>query len=177
MRFHGDGTYRYFKPKPSTVLPDPEDPLSQAIPSSTIQAVNKSVKKVIDDAGSTEAGDVSTTPSAHDKRRGNYIHYSARDRAKVGNYAIQQGTAAAIKHFKPQYPALKWSTVNDWRKALIAKTQQDLRQKGQIEPIKELEEKKRGRPSLLSDELTKDLRLYIQSLREAGGVVNTAVVM
>ena len=38
--------YKYFKPKPSTVLPDPEGPLSKMIPSSTIEAVSKSVEKV-----------------------------------------------------------------------------------------------------------------------------------
>ena len=38
--------YKYFKPKPSIVLPDPEGPLSKIVPSSTIEAVNKSVEKV-----------------------------------------------------------------------------------------------------------------------------------
>ena len=39
--------YKYFTPKPSTVLPDPEGPLSKIILSSTIEAVNKSVEKVV----------------------------------------------------------------------------------------------------------------------------------
>ena len=39
--------YKYFKPKPSTVLPDPEGPLAKMIPSSTIEAVNKSEKVII----------------------------------------------------------------------------------------------------------------------------------
>ena len=38
--------YKYFKRKSSTVLPDPEGPLSKIIPSSTIEAVNKSVEEV-----------------------------------------------------------------------------------------------------------------------------------
>ena len=53
--------YKYFKPKPSTVLPDPEGPLSKMIPSSTIEAVNKSVEKVIIKVGNPEsAGGMST---------------------------------------------------------------------------------------------------------------------
>ena len=66
--------------------------------------------------------------------------------------------------------------MNNWRKPLIAKTTQNQRT-GQIEPIKQLEEKKRGRPSILSDELTKSLRWYMQSIRDARGVVNTALVI
>ena len=36
---------------------------------------------------------------------------------------------------------------------------------------------KRGRPALLSDELSKDLWLYIESIRTSGGVVNTAILI
>ena len=47
------------------------------------------------------------------------------------------------------------------------------------EPVKidRLEEKKRGRPSMLSDEVTADIKRYITSLRDAGGVVNTRIVI
>ena len=110
------------------------------------------------------------------KKRGHYNHYSAKYKGTIANHAIQHGTSAAIKYFKPQYPSLKWSTMNDWRKSLIANTTQN-QQTGQIEPIKQLEEKKRGRPSILSDELTKSLRSYIQSIRDAGGVVSTALII
>ena len=46
-----------------------------------------------------------------------------------------------------------------------------------FEPIKLLEGKKTGRPSALSDELTKELKLYIEVIREGGGVINTAIVI
>ena len=46
-----------------------------------------------------------------------------------------------------------------------------------FEPITVLKGKKTGRPSTLSDELTKELKLYIQAIRESGGVVNTAIVI
>ena len=105
-------------PKPSTMLHDPEGTLSKMIPSSTIEAVNKSLEKVIVNVGAPESvGGMSTDEvckvSANGKKQAHYIHYSAKDKGTIGNYAIQHGTAAAIKHFKPQYSAPKWSTMND----------------------------------------------------------------
>ena len=47
---------------------------------------------------------------------------------------------------------------------------------GQLENIVVLEEKKRGQP-LLSDSVTADIKCYICVLRDAGGVVNTAIVL
>ena len=43
--------------------------------------------------------------------------------------------------------------------------------------IDELEEKKRGRPSILSEDVTSDVKHYITTLRDAGGVVNTRIVI
>ena len=48
---------------------------------------------------------------------------------------------------------------------------------GQLKKIVVLEEKKRGRPSLLPDSVTADIKCYIRALRDAGGVVNTAIVL
>ena len=39
----------------------------------------------------------------------------------------------------------------------------------------ELESKKRGRKTLLGDELDSKVKLYLQTLRSKGGVVNTAI--
>ena len=77
-----------------------------------------------------ESGSAITLATADDnyqagKKRGHYNHYSAKDKGTIGNHAIQYGTSAAIKHFKLQYPSLKWSSVDDWRKSLIAKTTQN----------------------------------------------------
>jgi hypothetical protein len=41
--------------------------------------------------------------------------------------------------------------------------------------IVELESKKRGRKTLLGDELDSKVRIYLQTLRSKGGVVNTAI--
>ena len=91
---------------------------------------------------------------------------------------LQHGTASAIKHFAPKYPALKWSMVNEWKKEIIKTTKLYLLENnGQIISIDELEKKKRGRPATLSEDLSKDLRLYIRSIREGGGAVNTAIMI
>ena len=45
------------------------------------------------------------------------------------------------------------------------------------EPVEELEGKKRGRPSTLSEELSRELMSYIRAIREAGGIINTAIVI
>ena len=169
--------YRYFKPVsssssssslpsssdgPRAGLPSPDGPLSKLIPASTIQAANDSVEKVIGNGASGES----------DKsKRGAYCHYTDKDRATIGNYAVQHGTASAIKHFAPKYPALKWSTVNDWKKEIVRTTKLHmLENNGEVISIDELEKKKRGRPATLSEELSKDLRLYIRSIREGGGL-------
>ena len=46
-----------------------------------------------------------------------------------------------------------------------------------FKPITELEGKKQEGHLLLSDELTKELRLYIEAIRQGGGVINTAIVI
>ena len=40
-----------------------------------------------------------------------------------------------------------------------------------------MEEKKRGRPSLLPDSVIADIKCYIRALRHVGGVVNTVIVL
>ena len=45
------------------------------------------------------------------------------------------------------------------------------------EPVEELEGKKRGRPSTLSEELSRELMSYIRAIRESGGIINTAIVI
>ena len=109
------------------------------------------------------------------EERGPYKKYPSKDRAEVANYSTLHGTSAAIRHFKARFPDLKWTTVNDWKEAMIKETKKAARD-GQLE-IVVLEEKKRGRPSLLPDSVIADIKCYIRALRDAGDVVNTAIVL
>ena len=160
--------FKYFKHE-STLgsLPSPSGPLSQKMPSSLIQAANDSVLSV----ASTAEEDGSDK-----KKRGPYQKLSSKDKARIGNYAVTHGTSAAIRHFQTEFPYLKWTTVNDWKTAMTAKMKQ-AHSSGKFEPITLLEDRKTGRPSTLSDELTRELKLYIEVIREGGGMINTAIVI
>ena len=152
--------YRYFKPSGKVkddsnsmaILPSPEGPLSKVVPSSTIVA------------GDTRG----------DRSRGTYEKYTPTEEAKIANYAILDGTAAALRHFSKEYPRLKWSTVNDWKVATIKMVRE-----GGVDDIKvtEINSKKRGRPSYLNDQLKEELKAYITALRAGGGVVNSSIVI
>ena len=78
---------------------------------------------------------------------------------------------------KDRFADLKWTTVNDRKEAIIRATKKSDCSGGQLKPIEALEGKKRGRPSLLAEDLTEDIKSYIYALREAGGVVNTSIVL
>ena len=110
------------------------------------------------------------------KTRGTYEKYSSTEKAKIAHYAIQHGTSVAIRHFSKEYPQLKWSSVNDWKVSAIKKVKENHRA-GNDEQVKEIVGKKRGRPSMLSDEMTEKLKIYIIAIREMGGVVNMAIVI
>ena len=83
--------------------------------------------------------------------------YSPKRKLMFVNYTVLHGTSAAMKHFilKPSGLGLKWSTLNDWKKAIAMKTKKNYHT-GQVEPITELEFKKQCRPALLSDKLSKE---------------------
>ena len=155
-----DNLFKYFKHK--SELPSPNSPLSQKMPSSMIQAANDGVLSVV-------------STHSEGKKRGLHVKLSSKDKARIGNYAVTHGTSAAIKHFHTKFPYLKWTTVNDWKIAMTAKMRH-AHSCGKFEPITSLEGKNTGRPSTLSDELTRELKLYIEVIREGGEVINTAIV-
>ena len=164
--------FNYFKRESS--LPCPSGPLSKTVPSAMIQAANDSVLSVISAAEGSLEG---SAPECSDgKKRGPYVKLSSKDKARIANYAVTHVTTAAIRHFQTEFPHLKWTMANDWKTAMTTKMKQAHSNK-KFEPIKVLEGNKTGRPSALSDELTKELKLYIQAIREGGGVVNTAIVI
>ena len=160
----------YFKKSnPSkAVLPSPTGPLSLQMPSSCIEAANKCVAEELERTSAE-----SVTKST---KRGTYQKYTPKEKAEISSYAIMHGTTATIRHFKDRFPELKWTTVNDWKKAMMVATKKAAKS-GNPMQIDKLEEKKRGRPSLLSEDVTSDIKRYITTLRDAGGVVNTRIVL
>ena len=66
--------------------------------------------------------------------------------------------------------------IND-RKMMMTVKMKQAHNSGEFEPITELVCKRTGRPSTLSDELMKELRLYNETIQQGGGVINTAIVI
>ena len=152
--------FNYFKRESS--LPCPSGPLSKTVPSAMIQAANDSVLSVISTAeGSSEGSSEGSAPECSDgKKCSPYIKLASKDKARIANYAITHGTTAAIRYIQTEFPHFKWMTVNGWKTVMTTKMKQTYSNR-KFEPITVLEGKKTGRPSTLSDELTKELKLYI----------------
>ena len=176
--------YRYFSKEPTSKptnsevdqplqqalrLPSPTGELSQSVSSSSIESANRKVLELFDQQADHAKGTLV-------KKRGKYTKYSAEDKATIANYAVQHGTSVAIKKFKKEFPDLKWSTLNDWKKQMITEVKKN-HSCGNNEKITALVTKKQGRPSKLSDEIAKDLVAYVRALRDAGGTVNSAILI
>ena len=86
------------------------------------------------------------------------------------------GTTATVRHFKDRFPQLKWTTVKDWKKAMVVATKQAAKSGNPVQ-INKLEEKKRGRPSILFEDVARDIKRYITTMCDAGGVANTRIVI
>ena len=151
-------------------LPDPTSPLSSVVPSSTIEAVNRSVENVLDDK---------EDQSIQKGTRGHYETFSAKEKASVARCAAEIGVTKAIRKLEKQYPGrqLKESTVRAW----VKRYKFELKEQCKTEtmdgtPINELENKRRGRPLLLGKELDDQVKAYILTMRDKGAVINSAIV-
>ena len=107
------------------------------------------------------------------KRRETYQKYSGKERARIGNYAVAHGSTAALNHFIAEFPGLKYTTICDWRMAIIDTSGKDPEHK----PVTELPDQMRGRPSTSPDEILSILKKYIFAIRDAGGINNTSIVI
>ena len=166
---------KYFKPTNKTVesiLPDPQGPLSRVVPSSRIEAVNKVVKSIVEEAMKVEAKGNSLGS------RGKYEIFSADEKTMIGKRAAEHGILSTIRHFSKVYPnrVLKESTVRGWKNRYINEIAQ-LKKASKDVVVRELVDKKRGHPLLLGKELDAEVQAYIHDLRLAGCAVNTAVVI
>ena len=152
--------YKYLKPV-DPALPKPEGSLSLVVPSSSIAAANKEVKRVINREG--------------ESKRGKYCIFTPEEKARIGKRAAEYGVTATIRYFSKQFSdrSLSESSVR------TKYTQEITRKKkaGEDVSVKVLENKKRGRPLLLGCELDKQVQAYLTALRENGAVINTAIVM
>ena len=87
-----------------------------------------------------------------------YKKYTPKDNAEVANYVTLHGPSAAIRHFKARFLDPKWTTNRQRLEGSNDKATTKSARDGQLEKIVELEEKKRGRPFLLPDSVTTDVK-------------------
>ena len=78
--------------------------------------------------------------------------------------------SAALRHYVGKFPDLKYTTICEWKKVISSQ------QKKESKSVTELNSKKRGRPPMFPEEVTTCVMKYIFAVRDAGGVVNTAIV-
>ena len=132
-------------------------------PHATAEA-NRAVEKVLADDVTIRKG----------KRRYT-TDFSSEDRAKIGKFAVENGNAKAVKHFKSTYQHLGESTVRFFKKRYLDGLAEK-RKNGEMHPaVAEIPVKKQGRPLLLGD-LDVQVQQYIRSLRSAGAPVSTQIV-
>ena len=157
------------------MLPKPDSSLATVVPASTITAANEAVKKVIAvDAGEEEKG---TARSSHGQR-GEYEHFTPKEKARIGKRASEHGVTATVRFFSKSFPGrpLKESSVRTWKKKYEVELAKN-KKAGKEMVVPELVDKKRGRPLLLGSELDKQVQAYLTTLRTNGAVVNTAIAM
>ncbi|SMN02226.1 hypothetical protein SPONN_625 [uncultured Candidatus Thioglobus sp.] len=156
---------QYFKPASSASLPCSKGPLSKVLKEGAIAAANKAVSEVLD------------TPES--KPRGSYSKFTPEQQAEIGRYAVLNGNKAAVRHFsKSLGKEVKESSASTWKKKYLLETKRVQGKCGKDAPnIKALPVKKRGRPLLLGTSLDDEVKSYIRAVREAGGVITSAITI
>ena len=148
------------------VLPNPDGPLSDRVPSATISSANNEVKDLVN------------ATSSNSRKRGAYQNYTDEERARIGKRAAEFGVTNTLRHFSKQFTdrPLKESTVRTWMMNYKKELANRVKVGGSL-TIEKLETKKRGHPYLLGEEMDRQLQEYIKSLREAKAVINSAIVI
>ena len=111
------------------------------------------------------------------KKRGEYNKYSDEAKLKIGKYACEHGVMKAVRHFKEKN--VKESTVRDWKKIYerVLKEKCAIAEPGDEVTVLSLPCKPRGRPTLLGENLDKDLQQLVLELRSRGSPISTSVVL
>ena len=142
--------YKYFAREPS-VLPNPDGDLLKHVPPSAIRQANKEVQPLIKEENQVAAK----------KTRSPYSVFTAGEKATIGKRAAEFGVTNTIHHFKKQFTdrELKESTVRLWANHYKQELSSRKKQGGDSEDMKvtRLENKKRGRPLMLDEELDKQV--------------------
>lgn len=96
--------------QPETVVPPPS-----RLPTAEESGLGKAEYDSIMGSSLAELSDPS--PSAKRKAWGKYTTYAAKDRARIGKYALEHSNNKATRRFLVQFPNLKESTVRNFKRA------------------------------------------------------------
>ena len=140
--------------------------LSVAISPATIREANQEVM----------AMEVSTERAG---KRKPYKKINDSLRAKIAQYALQNGNATAVRKFSKEFDApINESTMRSLKKSYVTAQEAQKRKAGEVDVVLEsLPPKKCGRPLLLSDNLDTQVQAYIRAFRAQGCVVNSSLVI
>ena len=141
--------------------------MSAIVPSSRIEAVNAAMKPVIEEQ-----------MDGNSSSRGKYEIFSPDEKAKIGKRAAEFGVLATICHFSKKYldRVLKEATVRGWKNKYKNELLK-LKKSGKEVVVRELVDRKCGRPLLLGNELDQQVQAYGNDLRLNDGIVNTAIII
>ena len=172
---------RWLKTLPSTPgLPDPnkeEDQGKAQLCAAANEAILEAVALSPLPAGDAyfPADATPTPPKGQKRKRGQYGIYTPEDRLTMGKYGAEHGASRAAVHFSHQLSRkVNESTIRTMVKSYKLKlaTSQD-----DQEDIKELPTAKRGRPTLLHEDVDKKVADHLIHIRDIGGVVNSTIVI
>lgn len=141
---------KYFKK--SSLLPNPEGPLSDQVPSKAILSANKEVEKLV------VSEDSPVLPTG---KQGQYLSYTDEEKAKITKRAAEFGVINTLNFFSKEYSdhPLKESTVRTWM--MKYKKELAIRVKsGESTSIKTLKRKRRGHSYLLGEDMEITTGIY-----------------
>ena len=100
--------------------------------------------------------------------RKEYIKLTPAQRFQIGKKAAEIGIAAALRYFKRRHPDLSLTepTVRRAKNRYI----EELKKNPSFEfsELQELPTRKKGRPLLIGEELDRQVRVYLNAIRERG---------
>ena len=152
-----------------------QEPLIPGLPSPTVATTEEEALKI---SAANEAIEASMpSPGSRKRKHGEYKTCTPKH-AKYAKLAVEIGVAKVAKKLSTQLGArVSDTTIRSMRDDYNKKVKVNLAQPINNADINELPTKIRGRLLLLGQELDSEVKKFIQNVRQAGGVVNSTIVV
>ena len=159
--------FKLVKKKPD--LPDPDGPLSGAVPSSAISSANT---KVLEALTNIEESKKCT--------RGPYLALTSAQKYEIGKRSAEYGITNSLRYYSKKYPylSLKETSVRRMKNAYQDHIKKQLASGSSCSKVvEELPNKKIGCPLMTGEEIDVQVQRYLLDLRGRGCVVNTRIAI